>query len=106
MKYLKSLILPIILLASTVANAKAPFIDYQYTNNHYGYNCLNQAENSMIDSGFMITSSTGTREIVGSKSNYKAVIACLTEYNVVIFTVAGSNYKSARWLAKKLKNNF
>jgi hypothetical protein len=106
MKYLKSLILPIILLASTVANAKAPFIDYQYTNNHYGYNCLNQAESSMIDSGFIITSSTGSMEIVGSKGNYKAVIACLTRYNVVIFTVAGSNYKNARWLAKKLKNNF
>jgi hypothetical protein len=87
--------------------AKPPSIDYQWS----GYEgsqkqCVQTAKKTMQAMEFTMSSSTaGNQEAVGYQGDYKGVIACLPN-KIVVFIVAGPNYKQAELLSKQLKNNF
>lgn len=105
----KNIILALALLAaSTVAQAKAPFIDYQWK--HFDGNratCLNWAESILSNNRFTVSySNNSTTEVVAHKGNYKGVIACFSDYNLVVFTVAGPDYKTAKSYAVRFRENF
>jgi len=108
MKHLKlSALVALGLLVCGAVHAKAPSIDYQWTE-FYGNSrtCLSSAKGAMRDAGFKITGSTGTKEVVGRKGNYKGVVACFVDHGLAVFTVAGPVYKTAERYAKAIKNNF
>ncbi len=110
MRILTTFTLSTILILSTnpIAYANPPFIDYQWVpwRNGNQENCINKAKETMQNMEFVISPSTGIQEIVGYKGNYKSVVACLVDYDLVLFIVAGPIYKKAELIGKKLKNNF
>ena len=91
----------------TGVQAKPPFIDYQW-NGYEGSQkqCVQRARTLLQDMEFIMSPSTGNQEAIGYKADYKGVIACLPDYKMVIFMVAGPIYKQAELLSKRLKNNF
>jgi hypothetical protein len=105
MNYLKrGVLITIALCVTGLAHAEAPFVDYQWAKSSDA--CLERANDSLIDAGFEITSK-GEIEVVGTKGNYKGVIACIDEGgDMAVFMVAGSSYNQAQQYALRLKNNF
>jgi hypothetical protein len=97
----------ITLFMVTGVQAKPPFIDYQWS----GYEgsqkqCVQRAKITLQEMKFIMSPSTGSQESIGYQGDYKAVIACLPDYEMVVFIVAGPIYKQAELLSKRLKNNF
>jgi len=84
----------------------SPFIDYQWKISPD--TCLlEHADETMTATGFNLSGSTGKHEVVGTKGNYKGVIACIGRRSeIVVFTVAGPNYEQARKLAMQMKEIF
>jgi hypothetical protein len=92
-------------LSISTVYADAPFIDYQWADSPDA--CLERAKEAMINTGFEITASTETQEVVGQKNNYKGVVACIGEFSdIAVFIVSGKSYPQARQLAVQLKKKF
>lgn len=85
------------------ANAKAPFIDYDWAVLSAADNelCLYSASLALEDSGFKVANSDSEAERVGRKGDYKAVIACLPD--TILFIVSGPSYQQAKSLNAQLK---
>lgn len=105
MSFLKQSTLAVIALCITgLAHAEAPFVDYQWANSPDA--CPERANDSMRDAGFKIVAK-GNTEVVGTKGNYKGVIACVGEgSDIAVFMVAGSAYNQAQQYAVTLKKHF
>jgi hypothetical protein len=105
MNRLKQGVLAAVALCVTgLAHAEAPFVDYQWAKSSDA--CLERANDSLRDAGFKITAK-GEIEVVGTKGNYKAVIACIDKGgDMAVFMVAGASYDEAKHYAVTLKNNF
>ncbi|NOQ35911.1 MAG: hypothetical protein GQ569_08445 [Methylococcaceae bacterium] len=105
----KNIILSLALLtASTFAYAKPPTIDYQWKNfDGNKETCLNWAESVLSNNKFTVSySNNATTEVVAHRGDYKAVIACFSDYSLVVFTVAGPDYKTAKSYAVRFRENF
>jgi hypothetical protein len=107
LNYLKLLaFVALSLLSFGFAYAKAPSIDYQWLEfTGSKQDCVAVATESLYGRGFTITP-VGVMTIVVRNGNYKGVITCFADYGLVVFTVAGNNYKKAEQFAKQLKNFF
>jgi hypothetical protein len=104
LNFLKYPVATLALCAAGLAHAEAPFIDYQWAKSSDA--CLERANDSLREAGFKITSK-GSIEVVGTKGDYKGVIACVDEGgDIAVFMVAGSSYNQAKQYATSLKNNF
>ena len=92
----------------SIAQAKPPTIDYQWKSFEGNREtCLNWADTVFEKNNFTFSHSTNvTNEVVAYKGDYKAVIACFIDYGLVVFTVAGPDYKTAHVYAETLRNNF
>jgi len=107
MQYLKIISVTIVLLVSEggAYAASPPFIDYQWKVVLDA--CFKRATTTLTALGFKPSGATGSSEIVGSKGDYKAVIACIGEAaDIAVFMVAGPNYKEANKLALQMKKRF
>lgn len=109
MRVLKIFMTTVVIMLSMMnrVEAKPPFIDYQWS----GYKgsqkqCVQKAKKTMQAMEFIMSPSTGNQEAIGYQDDYKGVIACLSDYEMVVFIVAGPIYKQAELLSKQLKNDF
>lgn len=104
---------------SLAAQADAPFIAYEWTPVFEA--CGEYAKQAMQQAGFKRTSDAGNMaEVVGTRDDYKAVIACMESSEVpadeatgamvyfgwAVFMVAGPDYGEAEAYARKLKARF
>lgn len=104
MNFLKYTATALALCAAGHAYAEAPFIDYQWAKSSDA--CLERANDSLRDAGFEITAN-GEIEVVGTKGDYKGVIACVNDGgDIAVFMVAGESYNQAQQYAATLKKNF
>jgi hypothetical protein len=89
--------------------AKAPYIDYMYTNIEWSLaTCLNDSRKTMKHAGFTETGSTGNHELLGIKGDYKSVIVCIDDNSdgiseMTFFIVSGPSYKKSAILNRKQK---
>lgn len=103
------LIITSLTLATNIAFAKPPYVDYLYTSIEWPLgSCLHDSRKTMRSVGFTETGSTGYHELVGAKGNYKGLIVCIDADDdhvseMTLFMVSGPSYKQAVILNKKLK---
>lgn len=108
MRVLKVFISAVVITLSMMSRveAKPPFIDYQWSEYEGSQKlCVQTARKTMPEVEFIMSPSTGDQEAIGYQGNYKGIIACLPD-KIVVFIVAGPDYKQAELLSKQLKNNF
>jgi hypothetical protein len=97
------------LTMSSVAYAKAPYIDYAFTQtNKEMKSCLLDAKKAMEYVGFVLTNPTD-HMLIGINKQNKGVIACIDtnkdgKPDLTLFIVSGPNYKNVQKLRKRLKN--
>lgn len=79
-----------------------PFVDYQWLVSADA--CPERGLDTLRKTGFKVTNK---KELVGTKDEYKAVVACVGESaDIAVFIVAGPDYGRAKSLALKMKDNF
>ena len=107
MKILKLFVIIMAISFSSIAYAGASFTDTLYLKRSdlAQYECLDIARSVLEQVGFVSVRS-GNWLAYGRKGNYKGNIACFATNGLVVFIVAGSNYRNAERLNTKLKRNF